>query len=29
MRETMSSQLDAERELRWRQLAENRIDLDG
>ncbi len=29
MRETMSSQLDAERELRWQQLAENRIDLDG
>jgi hypothetical protein len=27
MRETMASQLDAERELRWRQLAENRIDL--
>ena len=27
MRETMSSQLDAERELRWQQLAENRIDL--
>jgi hypothetical protein len=27
MRETMSSQLDAERELRWKQLAENRIDL--
>ena len=29
MRETMASQLDAERELRWQQLAENRIDLDG
>jgi hypothetical protein len=27
MRETMASQLDAERELRWQQLAENRIDL--
>lgn len=27
MREKMVSQLDAERELRWRQLAENRIDL--
>jgi hypothetical protein len=27
MRETMASQLDAERELRWRQLVENRIDL--
>jgi hypothetical protein len=27
MRETMVSQLAAERELRWRQLAENRIDL--
>jgi hypothetical protein len=27
MRETMSAQLDAERELRWKQLAENRIDL--
>ena len=27
MRETMASQLDAERELRWRQMAENRIDL--
>jgi hypothetical protein len=27
MRETMESQLDAERELRRRQLAENRIDL--
>jgi hypothetical protein len=27
MRETMASQLDAERELRWGQLAENRIDL--
>ena len=27
MRETMSSQLDAERELRWKQFAENRIDL--
>ena len=27
MRETMASQLAAEHELRWRQLAENRIDL--
>jgi hypothetical protein len=27
MRETMVSQLAAERELRWRQMAENRIDL--
>jgi hypothetical protein len=27
MRETMASLLDAERELRWRQMAENRIDL--
>jgi hypothetical protein len=27
MRETMASQLAAERELRWRQMAENRIDL--
>ena len=27
MRETMASQLEAERELRWRQLVENRIDL--
>ena len=27
MRETMASQLEAERELRWRQMAENRIDL--
>ena len=27
MRETMESQLDAERALRWQQFAENRIDL--
>jgi hypothetical protein len=27
MRETMASQLEAEHELRWQQLAENRIDL--